>query len=155
MSTRKEITSTLVLLLLGAGYLAYSAEYPMDTWNNPGPRVYPVFVGGGLVLLAFGRLIQCLRIRKREKGEKHPHLTEKPLNVSRPFILVGYFILYVSLIQWAGFFVPTAAFVVMSSRLLGAQDWPRPLALGIGVDLFCYGIFEGWLKLSLPKGFLF
>jgi putative tricarboxylic transport membrane protein len=155
MSTRKEITSTLVLLLFGAGYLAYSTEYAMDTWNNPGPRVFPLFVGGVLVLLAFGRLIQSLRIRKRAEREEDAQLTKKPLGVFRPLILVGYFILYVLLIQWAGFFVPTVAFVMMSSRLMGAEGWPRPLALGIGVDLFCYWVFEGWLKLSLPRGFLF
>jgi putative tricarboxylic transport membrane protein len=155
MNTRKEITSTLVLLLFGAGYLAYSTEYPVDTWNNPGPSVFPLFVGGVLVLLAFGHLIQSLGIRKREEREENAQPAKKPLIVSRPFILVGYFILYVLLIQWAGFFVSTAAFVMMSSRLIGAEDWARPLALALVVDLFCYWVFEVWLKLSLPRGFLF
>jgi putative tricarboxylic transport membrane protein len=152
MSTRKEITSTLVLLLFGVGYLAYSTEYPVDTWNNPGPSVFPLFLGGALVLLALGHLIQSLRTRKREEENVPP--AKKTLRVSGPSLLVLYFILYVLLIQWAGFFVSTLAFVVLSSKLMGAEDWPRPVALGIGVDLFCYWIFEVWLKLSLPEGFL-
>ena len=155
MSTRKEITSTLVLLLFGAGYLAYSTEYPMDTWNNPGPRVFPLFAGGVLILLAFGHFIHSLRSRKREEQEEDAQPTKKPLRASRPSILVGYFILYVLLIQWAGFFVPTVAFVMMSSRLMGARDWVRPLVLALGVAFFCYVLFEVWLKLSLPRGVLF
>jgi putative tricarboxylic transport membrane protein len=154
MSTRKEITSTLVLLLLGAGYLAYSTEYPMYTWNNPGPRVFPLIVGSVLILLTLGHLIRSLRFRKREEGEAESQPRKKLRNASRPSILVVYFVLYLLLIQWAGFFVSTLAFVVVSSRLLGAENWPRPVALGIGVDLFCYWVFEVWLKLSLPEGFL-
>ena len=155
MTTRKEIISTLVLLLFGAGYLAYCTEYPMDTWNNPGPSVFPLFVGGVFVLLAFGRLIQSLWSRKTEEQQENVQPTKRPLKVSRPLILVGSFILYVLLIQWAGFFVSTVAFVFTSSRLMGAEGWARPLALGIGVDLFGYWVFESWLRLSLPKGFLF
>ena len=154
MSTRREIISTLVLLLFGAGYLAYSTEYPLDTWNNPGPSVFPLLVGGVLVLLALGHLMQSVRIRRRDEGEESARPTKKPLSLSRPFILVGYSILYILMIEWAGFLVSTFAFVTMSSRLMGAEDWPRPLALGIAVDLFCYWVFEVWLKLSLPRGFL-
>ena len=155
MSTPREITSTLVLLLFGVGYLVYSTEYPMDTWNNPGPSVFPTFVGGAFVLLALVHLLQSLRIRERGEREENAQLKNKPLRVSRPFILVAYFIVYVLLIPWAGFFVSTVTFVIVSSRLMEAEGWLRPFALGMGVDLFCYWVFEGWLKLSLPKGFLF
>jgi hypothetical protein len=109
MSTRKEIASTLVVLLFGAGYLAYSTEYPMGTWNNPGPRVFPLFVGGVLVLLAFGHFIQSLRSRKREEREEDAQPTKKPLRASRPFFLAAVFIVYILMIDGAGFFVSTVA----------------------------------------------
>jgi putative tricarboxylic transport membrane protein len=155
MTTRKEIISTLVLLLLGAGYLAYSTEYPMGTWNSPGPRVFPLFVGGILVLLAFGRFVQSLQFRKREEREEDDQLTKKPLRASRPLFLAGVFIMYILMIKGAGFFVSTVAFVVVSSRLIGAKDWVRPFVLALGVVFFCYLLFEVWLKLSLPRGLLF
>jgi putative tricarboxylic transport membrane protein len=155
MSTRKEITTTLVLLLFGACYLAYSTEYPMGTWSNPGPRVFPLFVGGVLVILAFGHFVRSLRLRKREEGEEDDRPTKKSLRASRPLFLAGVFIIYILMIKGAGFFASTAAFVVVSSRLIGAKDWVRPLVLALGVALFCYFLFEVWLKLSLPRGFLF
>lgn len=154
MNARREITGALILLLFGAGYLAYSTEYPLDTWNNPGPSAFPLLMGSLLILVASGHLIHSLRIRKRHEQGENAQPAKKPLSVSRPLILAGYLTLYVLLIQWAGFFLSTAAFVMMSSRLMGAEGWPKPFVLGIGVDLFCYWVFEGWLKLSLPKGFL-
>jgi len=155
MSTRKEITTTLVLLLFGAGYLTYSTEYPMGTWNNPGPRVFPLFVGGVFVLLAFVQFIQSLRSRKREEREEDDRLRKKSLRASRPFFLAGVFVVYILMINGAGFFVSTVAFVVVSSKLIGAKDWVRPLVLALGVSLFCYVLFEVWLKLSLPRGLIF
>jgi hypothetical protein len=155
MSTRKEITTTLVLLLFGACYLAYSTEYPMNSWNNPGPRVFPLLAGGTLAILAVCRLIQTLRTWKKEKIQEGACSNRESLRASPPSSLVAFFIVYVLLIQWAGFFVSTVAFVMMSSRLMGAKDWVRPLVLALGVALFCYFLFEVWLKLSLPRGFLF
>ena len=36
-----------------------------------------------------------------------------------------------------------------------AKDWVRPIALSVGVCLFCYFLFVVWIKLSFPKGILF
>ena len=155
MNTRKEITSTLILLGFGAGYMAYGMQYPVDTWNNPGPSVFPLLVGGVFLILALSRLVQSLRRGRREEWEETPQPTKKPFAVSPPFVLVGCFIVYVLFIQWVGFLVSTCALVMLSSRLMGAQGWSRPIALAIGVDVFCYWVFEGWLKLSLPTGVLF
>jgi hypothetical protein len=57
--------------------------------------------------------------------------------------------------QWIGFFVSTFLLVILSSRLMQAKDWGRPIALSAGVSLFCYFLFEVWLKLSFPRGILF
>jgi putative tricarboxylic transport membrane protein len=126
----------------------------MGTWNNPGPSVFPLFVGGVLILLAFGRFVQSLRSMKREEREENDRFTKKSLRASRPLFLAGVFIIYILMIKGAGFFVSTIAFVVLSSRLMGAKDWVRPLVLALGVALFCYLLFEVWLKLSLPRGLL-
>jgi hypothetical protein len=112
-------------------------------------------VGGVLVILAVSRLIQSLRTRKKEEIQGGAGLNRKPLSPSRPFFLAGAFGLYILMIKGTGFFVSTFAFIVVSSRLIGANDWARPLALALVVDLFCYWVFEIWLKLSLPRGFLF
>jgi hypothetical protein len=162
MIPRKEMTGSLVFLLVGAGYLAYNTGYSLDTWNNPGPGVFPLMVGSVVTILAAWQLVRVLRRSKmgidQERAESKIKSVKGLFRESgegKPFILVVVFIVYLLMIKGAGFFASNFLFVTASSRLLGARDWKRPIALAAGVDLFCYLLFEVWLKLSLPRGYLF
>jgi len=152
---RKEVISSLVLLSLGTGYLAYSLTYPMETLNNPGPGVFPVTAGGGLIILTLSQLIQSLkRAGKQLPSKDSPASSENAIKV-KPFFMVLVFAAYLLIMNWTGFFTANFLFIVVSSRLIGAKDWGRPVLLAAGVSLFCYLLFVVWLKLSLPRGFLF
>jgi hypothetical protein len=59
------------------------------------------------------------------------------------------------MIKWIGFFVSNFFFVIVASRLIGARSWGAPVALSAGINLFCYALFDLWLKLSFPRGVLF
>ena len=162
MIARKDITSSLLLLLCGAGYLAYNTRYSMDTWNNPGPAVFPLIVGGIFMILAACRLIQTLRKLEKQDDQEGVKLSRKSITAylqesgeAKPLILIAVFILYLLMVTGVGFFTSNLLFVMVSSRLMGARDWGKPLALGVGICLFCYLLFEVWLKLSLPRGLLF
>jgi putative tricarboxylic transport membrane protein len=162
MNARKEISGGLVLLLLGIGYLAYNTQYPMDTWSNPGPAVFPLIVGGVFILLALAHLVQGVRQGGwGDSGESSGSRTGFFRSVlqgcreSKAFTLIVIFILYLFLMKGVGFYLSSLLFVGVSSRLIGAKDWTKPLALAVGIDLFCYLLFEAWLKVSLPKGLLF
>jgi putative tricarboxylic transport membrane protein len=163
MVTRKELTSSLVLILFGVGYLLCNTKYPLDQWANPGPGVFPLMVGAVLVVLAFYQLIQSIRKPKPAEAttsdERGIHSLIGSLREgkteTKPLIMIAVFILYLMMVRWVGFFVSDFLFVVITSRLMGARDWGRPIALSAGVNIFCYFLFEVWLKLSFPRGFLF
>ena len=152
---RKEIVSSLALILLGAGYLAYSAAYSLDTPNNPGPGVFPLIVGGILILLTLSQLIRSLKQVRKQTLSEDPSLPPTRGIRSKPVFLVLVFATYLLVMNWSGFFSSTFLFAVVSSRLIGAKDWGRPVALAAGIGLFCYLLFVVWLKLSMPRGFLF
>jgi hypothetical protein len=161
MNARKEISSSLFLLLLGTGYLVYNTGYPLDTWSNPGPAVFPLIVGGVFVLLALVHLVQGVRRNSGGKGTEGTVPKTSSFKSSAPkiaqskaFTLIVVFILYLLLMKGAGFYISSILFVVVSSRLIGSRDWARPFVLAIGIDLFCYLLFEVWLKVSLPKSLL-
>lgn len=160
MVSRKEITSSLIFIMLGVGYLVYNTYYPLDTLNNPGPGVFPLILGSILILLAIYQLAHVLQKRrlKEYQVKEQPQSVKGTLrglkNESGPFILGATFAIYIILLPWMGFFISNFLFVVICSRLIGARDWKRPLSLAIGIDLFCYLLFEIWLKLSLPRGHL-
>jgi hypothetical protein len=163
MSVRKEIASSLVLFLIGAGFLLYDRKYPVDQWANPGPGVFPLMVGAVLVILVAWQLVQDFR-KPAPRGAKKDHergtesITEffrRNRGKTKPLLMIAVFVVYLLMAKWAGFFISNFLFVIISSKLLGARDWGRPIALSAGVNLFCYFLFEVWLKLSFPRGVLF
>jgi putative tricarboxylic transport membrane protein len=163
MAIRKEIASSLVLILFGAGFLLYNIKYPMDTWANPGPGVFPLMVGAVLVILAAWQLVQDVRkLKPEETKESHERtgrtvteFLQRDRGKAKPLLMIATFILYLLMVKWVGFFISNFLFVIISSKLIGARDWGRPIALSTGVNLFCYFLFEVWLKLSFPRGVLF
>jgi len=163
MFVRKEITSSLVLLLFGVGFLLYDLKYPLDQWANPGPGVFPLVVGAVLVILAAWLLAQEVR-RKKPQGTKESDEVAR-ISIStflqrnrgevKPLLMIIVFIIYLLMVKWVGFFVSNFLFVIISSRLMGAKGWGKPIALSAGINLFCYFLFVAWIKLSFPRGVLF
>ena len=163
MAIRKEIASSLVLILFGVGFLLYDIKYPLDQWANPGPGVFPLMVGVVLVILAVWQLVQDFRSPRLQEAEKNHHgkmklvteFIQRKRGEGKPLFMIGIFIVYLLMVKWVGFFTSNFLFVIISSRLIGAKDWSGPVALSVGTNLFCYFLFEVWLKLSFPRGILF
>jgi putative tricarboxylic transport membrane protein len=163
MFIRKEIASSLVLFLFGVVFLLYDLKYPLDQRENPGPGVFPLAVGAVLVILAAWQLVQEVRKPKPQGSRENDEGARKSITAflqrsrgeTKPLLLIAVFIVYLLMVKWVGFFISNFMFVIISSKLLGAKDWGRPIALSAGVSLFCYFLFEVWLKLSFPRGALF
>jgi len=150
---RREIESSIVVLLIGVLFLVYNLNYTLGQWANPGPGVFPLMVGGVWVVLAVWHLVSVLRKHKAPARETLQESETK--GRTKALFMIGALVFYLLIVKWAGFFVTTFLFVVICGRLAGAREWGRPLALSIGINLFCYLLFGMWLKLSFPKGILF
>jgi biotin transporter BioY len=163
MTTRKEIASNLAVILFGAVFLAYTTRYPLDTWESPGPAVFPLILGTVLTILGAWQLVLALwkstrrdhREKQRDGGRSVRESLLQNKGEGKALRLIAVFILYLLMMQWIGFFVSTFLFAIISSRLTETKDWGRPMALSAGIILFCYLLFEVWLKLSFPRGILF
>jgi Tripartite tricarboxylate transporter TctB family len=163
MTIRKEITSSIAVILFGIVFLLYSERYPLDTWACPGPGAFPLVVGVMLLLLAFLQLGHALwKWKCSEKPETAPKRSGSVIaffgeNPGEKTVLgmVIVFILYIFGIQWIGFFVSTFFFVVIASRFSERKGWTGPVLLSLGIGVFCYLMFVVWQKLSFPNGLLF
>ncbi len=163
MSPKKNIKSSLVLILFGTVFLIYTTRYPIDDWESPGPAVFPLILGAVLVLLALGQLAQALwalgrRHREAAGGTRPPSLMaffrDNP-GEAKVLYLTVMLVLYILLMKWIGFFTVTFLLVILASRLMGLKGWISPIGLSLGVCIPCYYLFEAWLKLSFPRGIFF
>jgi hypothetical protein len=165
MAIRKEIAGGIAVILFGVVFLIYNRQYSMDTMANPGPAIFPLIIGAVLVGLGVWQFVQdCVRPTQSDCEEKgRGSISIRSLrgclqkdNAERGVLLmIGSFILYLLAVQWIGFFFSNLLFVIIASRIMGARKWGGPLALSAGINVFCYLLFEVWLKLSFPRGILF
>jgi hypothetical protein len=163
MPSRKEIASSLILFLFGVVFLLYDLKYPLDQRENPGPGVFPLIVGAVLVILAAWQLAQEVRKAKPQGTKDNDEGTRESIIAffqrnrveTKPLFMIAVFIVYLLMVKWIGFFISNFLFVIISSRLMGAKGWGKPIALSTGVNLFCYLLFVVWIKLSFPRGVLF
>lgn len=163
MTPRKEIASSLTLILFSAVFLVYTARYPLDDWENPGPAVFPLLLGGVLLILSAWQLIRALLapalLAEAEKTKKGAaallSFFRENRGEAKVVRLAVMLVLYILLMPWIGFFVCSFLLALFTSRLTEAKDWGKPLLMSAGLTLFCYLLFAVWLKLSLPRGILF
>jgi hypothetical protein len=165
MAIRKAIAGDITVILFGVVFLIYNRQYSMDTLANPGPGIFPLIIGAVLVGLGVWQLVQdCVRPIESDCEEKgRGSISIRSLrgcfqkdNAERGVLLmIGSSILYLLAVQWIGFFFSNFLFVIIASRIMGAEKWGGPLALSAGINVFCYLLFEVWLKLSFPRGILF
>ena len=151
---RGDLLTAIGLAVAALAYLAASRRYPIDTLAAPGPGVFPLAVGLLLLGLSVGHALRVLSTRtppaadpeRNEPAEERAHFRVNALAA----LLVG----YAAAIGTIGFLSASFLLVILSSRLIGAKDWLRPVALALGVTATAHLIFVAWLGIRLPQGLL-
>jgi hypothetical protein len=158
---RRDLRASLALVAVGVAYLAYAARYPMDTLATPGPGIFPRAVGALVAALAAWQAVRAaLAQTARRSGEAHPPGSETadgaPPDADewKPMLMVAIIVVYLLVVSGLGFLVSTGILVVACSKLMATPGWRSPVLLALGAALSCYVIFEVWLKVPLPRGFL-
>jgi hypothetical protein len=59
---------------------------------------------------------------------------------------------YVIGVWLIGIYVSSALFIALFMRIAGHYTWLRSTAVGVGVSLTAFVMFEIWFKIPLPKG---
>jgi len=61
-------------------------------------------------------------------------------------------VVYVSVIQYLGFYVASTLFIAYFMRQIGKYPWLKVLPIAIGVSVAFFLVFEIWFQVPLPKG---
>lgn len=144
--TKEERIIALVILLVGAVYLATALSMPSMSIGDPlGHKAFPIILGGLMILLGLALLF------KPEK-QSGPALSMR--NIVTILVLTGLLACYGWTLDWTGYPLGTFLFLVVTVRLLGERKWSLNLSLSAALSLAIYLLFTRLLDITLPLGVL-
>jgi hypothetical protein len=124
-----------------------SSKLPFGSFANPGAGFLPLLVGVVLFLLSLFLLVQSFL----KGGERIETLLAKG-GTGRVLLILLSLIFYGLLLEKLGFILMT--FLLMGFLLSAIGKVRRSLVIFLSLvsSLGCYGVFQLWLNVQLPKG---
>ncbi len=133
-----------LLLVLAATVYWDAAALELNPLYGLGPRAMPLVVSVGLALLAIGNLVMALR------GELPPRESSDPTAI---VLILGGLAALIACIGLGGGFIPAVAILfAATSTAFGRRAYATDLAIGLGLGVVIYLVFDKLLTLSLPAG---
>ncbi|MBM4438839.1 MAG: tripartite tricarboxylate transporter TctB family protein [Candidatus Rokubacteria bacterium] len=141
-----DVVTAAVLFLLG-GVVVFDAVRLGVGWGSDGPQsgFFPFW-------LAVIAMASCLAIivQAARRSDGAPFLTREQ---ARPVLKVLVPAVGLVLATHAvGLYVAAALYMGVYMRWIGGHRWVTVVALGVGIPLVTFVIFERWFLVPLPKG---
>jgi hypothetical protein len=118
--------------------------------HHPGPGFFS-FLAGTLLGL-FSIILFWQSSRKGPQEERKG--VGSPLRTGQMIWMVIALIIYVLGMKYVGFFFSTILFLGFLLRGIGRQKWPVTISVTILAAIISHLIFQYWLDVQLPRGFL-
>ena len=137
----------LCLPAAGIIIVVVSLGYGFGTLKKPGPGLYPFFLGLSIAVFGTMLLISELRTRIRfplfQRGDLRIFLS-----------MIAAFCLWILLMPLFGYLALTLVATFGFCKIMKLEGWRKPLSISVGTTLFIYLLFDYWLYIDLPRGFL-
>lgn len=136
-------------VLVAAAYLGLAVQLPFGRLNQPGAAIFPLIVGG---LLVVGSLATIWEGRKTGPTER----VEFPAGADRARLLgvVGVLLGYFLALPWLGHLLGSTLFCILLMRLLSGLAWPRVVLYSILITGTVHVVFIHMLGVPMPRGVL-
>ena len=144
-----EIITALLFLVFGFVVMTGSIKLGAS-WGSDGPQsgYFPFYISLIILLSSTVTLYQAVFQNKEKKQESF--VDKEPFRqVMAVFIPALVFILGVQLI---GIYVSSAIYIVVFMVWLGKYAYWKAIAVGLGVSIALYVLFEVWFQVPLPRG---
>jgi len=133
-----------VLLALGAAISAVSWGYGFGSMQQPGPGLYPFFLGVAIVVFSFILLLEA---------QPAPALPDRGAAMTLALMTLT-FCLWILAMPVLGYVLVTLTATWAFCKIMRLEGWVRPLAVSVGTAFFVYLLFDYWLYIDLPRGIL-
>jgi heme A synthase len=153
----KERISSILLLGLFTFTLRTSLNMPKI------PKMLPLFVSIAGMILCATLLIRTFitqyddAIAAKADDEDGVTIAKKRALRRNVFCAILILVSYVAFMRIIGFYVTSFLFIITLSFLIegkGRWKWWVYLVVGVGILLIIFGMFDLFLQVPLPKGFL-
>ncbi|SDQ23937.1 putative tricarboxylic transport membrane protein [Virgibacillus subterraneus] len=141
---------SIVLILVGIGYLYMTSNLPSYPYSPVDADVIPTGLGWLLVGLAV--LLYFTKDSETKEQKARRDIPKKDIGALLAVFIFIFF--YILLLEVLGFIVSTAVFIFFSSWFLGYEKFKTNIIVSILFPLFIYLTFTQFLKISLPEGIL-
>ena len=136
-----------LLLVLGSGISVISWSYGFGSLRQPGPGLYPFFIGVAIAVFSLVILISELRSE-----------TSKPLRdkegAQTLVLMTVTFCFWIVAMPLLGYAVVSLLATYAFCKIMKLEGWWKPLAVSAGTALSIYVLFDYWLYIDLPRGIL-
>ncbi len=151
-----ELAVAAGVLALGIIVLVETQDIRIRQGVVVSPRIIPSIVGGGLVAVAIWYAFDIIRgphlVAGGEDDEDVDPEAETDWLVLG--IIAAALVVYAALIEYAGFILASAALVVISAFAMGNLRIARNAVIGLVLGTAIFLLFDGWLGVRLPTGWL-
>lgn len=144
---RLETSFVFVLLVTGVAIGVISWGYGFGSLKQPGPGLYPFFIGAAITVFSVFILISELRSETAE-----PSLDMAGAKTLALMTLT--FCLWIIAMPLLGYVVVTLVAAYAFCKIMKLEGWRKPFAVSAGTALFIYLLFDHWLYIDLPRGLL-
>jgi hypothetical protein len=146
-----EIVTALMFIIVGVVVMVGSLKLGAK-WGSDGPEsgYFPFYLS--LIILVCSSVTLIQSIRAKELSEESFVEKEPFRQVMAVLIPAALFVLGVQLI---GIYVAGVIYITFFMVWLGKYAVWKALAVGLGVSIVLYMMFEYWFQIPLPHGSLF
>jgi len=143
-----ELVTAGLIFLFGA-IVVFDSYRLGARWGEDGPQAgyFPFYVGLLICFSGAGILVRALR---NASLAKESFVERGQLKLI--FTVLVPAVVYVSVIQYLGFYVASTLFIAYFMRQIGKYPWLKVLPIAIGMSVAFFLVFEIWFQVPLPKG---
>jgi len=143
-----DVVVAALILALGA-LLVYESNRLGSGWDENGPQAgyFPFYIGLLICICSAVVFVQSfVKLRTDRRVFVRLDQFKQVLVILLPSTA------YVLGVQLIGIYVPSAVFIGLFMKFVGKYRWLRSAAVGLGVSVSAFMLFEIWFKIPLPKG---
>jgi putative tricarboxylic transport membrane protein len=143
-----DLAVAALIFALGA-LVAWDSHRLGASWGSDGPEsgYFPFYIGAITCICGAAVFVQTLL---RAGVDRSVFVT--PGQLKQVLVILLPSTAYVLGVQLIGIYVSSAVFIALFMRVAGRYTWFRSAAVGLGVSISSFVMFEIWFKIPLPKG---